>query len=165
MAKPRRVIASIALLATLFVAACVTPPEPPPPPTVVVLTLTADAGVNPAPNGRPSPLRVSVFQLAGTGSFESADYFALADQPAATLTADLRGSDEVILSPGASETLTRELPDGVTALGIVAHYRDLDRAVWRATAQVPPNRTTGVRVTLQPLSIDVAASAAPATGS
>ena len=159
MAKPGRVIASIALLATLFLAACVTPPEPPPP-TVVLLTLSADAGVNPAPNGRPSPLKVTVFQLAGTGSFESADYFALADQPEATLTADLRGSDEVILSPGTSESLTRELPDGVTTLGIVAHYRDLDRALWRATAQVPPNQTTGVRVTLQPLSVVVGGAAA-----
>ena len=164
MAKPRRVIASIAVLASLFVAACVTPPpEPPPPPTVAVLTLTADAGVNPAPSGRPSPLRVTVFQLAATGGFEAADYFALADQPGATLAADLRGTDEVILQPGASETLTRELPDGVTALGIVAHYRDLDRAIWRATAQVPANQTTGIRVTLQPLAVVVGASAA--TGS
>ena len=159
MAKPRRMTVWIAVLATLALAACVTPPPPPPPPTVVQLTLAADPGVNPGPSGRASPLRVTVFQLVAAGSFETADYFALADQPQATLTADLRGTDETILQPGASETLTRELPDGVTTLGIVGHYRDLDRAAWRAVVRVPPNRTTPVRVSLQPLGVAVGATA------
>jgi len=128
-------------------AACAAPPPPPPPPPVLELTIAAGADQNPDQSGHPAPVAVRLYQLAATGRFERADVFALTEREAQTLAEQSLGSEELILRPGETRTVTRELKPGVQFLGVAVLFRDIDRATWRAASPVAPHGPT--RLTLK----------------
>ncbi len=146
-------------LVVMTVAACAEPP-PPPLPTVVNVTVNGAADLNPNAAGRPSPTVVRVYYLVSDTAFKEADFFQLFEQEAATLGADLAASDELMISPGTSQAVSRELRDDVRFLGLAASYRDIESAVWRGVVAVPPNQTTAVQALLG--ANTVALSASPA---
>jgi type VI secretion system protein VasD len=136
---------------------------PPPPPTLADITITASADANPDVAGRGAPVAVRVYQLTGTAAFEQADFFELYQREQEVLGADLAGRDELLITPGGTQQLRKELRPGVNYLGVVAAFRDVQNSNWRATAAPPQNQTTAVLVSVQGLSVNV--SMAPAGGS
>ncbi len=144
-------------LVVMTVAACA---EPPPLPTVVNVTVDGAADLNPNAEGRPSPTVVRVYYLVSDTTFKDVDFFQLFEQEAATLGADLAASDELMISPGTSQAVSRELRDDVRFLGLAASYRDIESAVWRGVVAVPPNQTTAVQALLGANSVALSASPA-----
>ena len=120
-------------LPLLVAAACSTPP---PPPAVLNLTIIGSADQNPDPSGRGQAVAVRVFELAGTAAFERADVFALSEREQQTLGADDLGSQEVVLRPGETRAVNKELKKGTQSIGIAVMFRDIDRAKWRAVTGV-----------------------------
>jgi type VI secretion system protein VasD len=135
-------------------AACGAPPPPPPP--VLDLTISAGADQNPDPAGHPAPVAVRLYQLVGTGRFERADVFALTEREAQTLGDQSLGSEEVILRPGETRTIHRELKPGVQALGVAVLFRDIDRARWRAVSPVAPHGPTRLTLTISGITATLA---------
>jgi len=135
-------------LLLLMLGACKSPPPPPPPPppTIVRLSVIALAGVNPDRSGRPSPILVRVYELKSTAAFDSADFFTLYGKDQATLGADLNAKNEFLLRPGDTKSVEQPVQPGTKFIAVVAAYRDIERSRWRATAPVPPNRTTPLTV-------------------
>jgi type VI secretion system protein VasD len=133
--------------------------SPPPPPTIAALTVTAAADTNPDAGGNAAPVVVRVYQLASTATFDQADFFQLYNNDQAVLGADMLGRDEVTITPGGTQQLVKDLKPGVTAIGVVAAFRDIQHANWRATAVPSANKTTAITVTLQ--GLNVAVSTAP----
>ncbi len=144
----------VASLACAALSACGGAP-PPPPPTVAAVTVTAAADANPDAGGNGAPVAVRVYQLASTAAFEQADFFQLYNNDQAVLGADLLGRDEVTITPGGTQQLVKDLKPGVTAIGVVAAFRDIQHANWRATAVPPANKTTAIAVTIQGLNVTV----------
>lgn len=142
-----------ALVVALGAASCA--PEPPPPPTVVELTVNFDAGANPDVTGRASPVTLYVYDLKSDGGFNQSDFFQLTGQPQAALGADLLASQQVAGAPGTSQTVTTEVPNDTRFVGVVAGYRDIDQAVWRAVAPVSPNTTNKLTATVGPLAVSL----------
>ncbi len=155
--KPYKLLLGLVVLA---VAACAEPPPPPPPPAVVNVTVNGAADLNPNLSGRPSPTVVRVYYLVSDKAFQEADFFKLFDQEASTLGADLVASDELMVSPGSSKTVNRELRDDVRFVGVAASYRDIASALWRGVVPVPPNQTTAIQAQLGSNSLTVTAAAA-----
>lgn len=146
--------AVLALPAAL--AACAAPPPPPPPP-VLDLTILGGSDQNPDRSGRAAPVAVRLYQLAAPGRFESADVYALSEKEAQTLGEQSLGSEQVIVRPGQTVPVHRELKPGVQFLGVAVLFRDIDRAHWRALAPLKPHGPTkltlkisGVNATLAP---------------
>ena len=148
------ILLGLASLAYASLVGCGGPP-PPPPPTVAALTMTAAADVNPDATGKSAPVAVRIYQLASTAAFEQADFFQLYNNDQAVLGADLLGRDEVTVTPGGTQQLVKDLKPGVTAIGVVAAFRDIQHANWRATAVPPANKTTAIAVTIQGLNVTV----------
>jgi len=117
------------LAAGALAAGCAGAPKPVV--TQVTLTLVGAADVNPDARGRASPLTVRVYALKAPAAFEASDFFSLFDKDTATLGAEMAQRQEVLLRPGQTHKLEMTLPADVTHLGIMAAYRDLDRARWR----------------------------------
>lgn len=138
---------------------------PPPPPTVADITISASADANPDVAGAGAPVAVRVYLLRSTAAFEQADFFALYQREQETLGADLAGRDELLIPPGGTQTLNKELGPGVGFIGVVAAFRDIQRANWRATAAPPPNQTTAVQVSVEGLNVSVSMVPAAAGGS
>lgn len=148
----------LASLAYATLVGCGGPP-PPPPPTVAALTMTAAADANPDAGGKGAPVAVRIYQLASTAAFEQADFFQLYSNDQAVLGADLLGRDEVTITPGGTQQMVKDLKPGVTAIGVVAAFRDIQHANWRATAVPPANKTTAITVTIQGLNVTVSMAA------
>src|SRR5437879_6300913 len=91
---------------------------PPPPPAVLTLTIAAGPDQNPDPSGRPAPVAIRLFELNGTAKFERADVFALTEHEQQTLGEEGQGSEEFMLRPGETRTVTRELKKGVQFIGV-----------------------------------------------
>jgi type VI secretion system protein VasD len=143
--------------ATLLLAGSCAAPPPPPPPAVLELKVMGGANENPDPAGHPLPMVLRIYDLASTAQFERADAFALIERGAAVLGPDSLGTEEIPIAPGETKTISHPLKPGVQAIGVVALFRDIDHAVWRAVQPAAPHgptkleaHTDGLKVTLAP---------------
>jgi type VI secretion system protein VasD len=148
-------IARRALLGVVVALATRCSPAPPPP-AVLTLNVIGGPDQNPDPAGRPAPVAVRLFELNATAKFDRADVFALTEREQQTLGDDGQGSEEFVLSPGETRTITRELKKGVRFVGIVVLFRDIDRSRWRAIAQVGVSGPTKVTLRVNGLSAALA---------
>jgi type VI secretion system protein VasD len=136
MTTTRKLILAAGLIAML--AGCASAPPPPPPPADVALHLSAAADLNPDSAGRPSPLVVRVYQLRQGAAFQGAEFFALYDHEKETLGADLVAGQEFEFKPGESRVVTFKGDAQVRTVAVLAAYRDLRNAKWRASFDLPP---------------------------
>ncbi len=151
----RRRIAALGLAAAgLWLAGCASKPVV----TPVSITLTAAADANPDARGRASPLTVRVYALKTPGPFEGADFFSLFEKDQATLGAELVQREEMLLRPGESKKLDLTLPADAKAIGVMAAFRDLDRARWREVRAVTPGQAQVLNVTFGARQIRVDAA-------
>jgi type VI secretion system protein VasD len=104
-----------------------------------MLQLAAAKDVNPDDAGSPKPLRVRVLQLISTTALAQADFFALDADLAKALGTELLASDELILTPGQTISVSPEARPGIKFVGVVGAYHAIDRARWRVWAPVKPN--------------------------
>jgi type VI secretion system protein VasD len=143
------------LPAALLLARCGSSPKLP---TVLTLTMIGGADQNPDPGGKAAPLAIKIYLLAATDRFSSNDWTTLTEQEQGTLGLEEAGpSRQFVVAPGETQTQTISLQMGVTNIGIVALFRDIDHAQWRAMAPAAdsgPTRLTlaiaGLAITLQP---------------
>lgn len=139
----------LGLLLSIGVSSCATAP----PPTVVELTIKAAPNINPDGNKRPSPVILRVYQLAGTGAFEKADFFPLYNKEGPTLGADLLGREQILVVPGDRKTVRIDFKPQARSIGVIAAFRDINQAAWRVDAPVPPEKTTKFTATVDALTL------------
>jgi type VI secretion system protein VasD len=155
--RRRAVLAAPAgFTATLALARCAAPP---PPPAVLELVIAAGRDQNPNPSSQPAAVKLYLYQLSATGKFESADVFALVERASATLGQDMMALEDISVAPGETRTLERQLKHDVQFLGVIALFRDIDRAKWRAVAPVAASGPT--RLTLKTAAITVTLAPTP----
>ena len=93
-------------------------------------------------DGAGRPVQVRLLKLATVNDFMEADFFALDADPAAALGKALMGEEKLTLGPGQVQVWQREFEDEARFVGVMAAYRDIGTAHWRAFAEVPRNQTT-----------------------
>jgi type VI secretion system protein VasD len=128
-------------LPAILAARCSSAEEP----AVLTFTVLGGADQNPDRAGQPATVAVKLFQLKSNTAFERADVFALIEREQQTLGADGLGSEQFVIRPGETRTVTRELKPGAQFIGTVVLFRDIDRARWRGVAPVAasgPSRRT-----------------------
>ncbi|MFM0626518.1 type VI secretion system lipoprotein TssJ [Paraburkholderia xenovorans] len=136
------------------------PPSPAPsvpPPQLIDVTLKAAPELNPDVTGRPSPVAVRLYQLKSAGKFRNADFFALFDHDSALLGADLLAHEDLQIEPGASRTVVLERAKEARQFAVLAAYRDVDSASWRAVVDVWPADVKRVEVRLEALGVAISA--------
>jgi len=129
---------SVLIVVALVLVGC--SGEKRPDPTSIDLILTASPAVNPDRNGRASPVLVRVYELRSAGTFETADFFALLEQDQVVLGGELVNRWEFQLDPGETTSLEANLQGFSGALGIMAAYRDIEQAQWRAVKPLEINQ-------------------------
>jgi type VI secretion system protein VasD len=124
--------------------------EEPPGPAVVTVAASGQPGMNPAPDGSDRPVTLIVTRLSDTAAFNTADFFALQEDPAAALGAELVGMQQLAVPPGGSASATVTMEPAATHLGVIALLRDPAGRVWRSAVPVPPGSTVTATTTLGP---------------
>ena len=157
--SPRRrlSICSAALALALLLAGCglfgpkapaPAAPPPPPPPPKLVLSIVAAAHLNPDANGRPSPVVVRLYELKSASQFGSADFLLLFDQDRSALASDIVTREEFVMRPGESKSISKPLAPETKAIGVMAGFRDVERARWRAAAMLIPAKDNVLTVVI-----------------
>jgi type VI secretion system protein VasD len=142
---------ALMLPAALLLARCGAAPKPP---AILTLSMIGGADQNADPSGKAAPVAVKVYQLTASAKFESSDWTALTEHEQATLGQDEAApAGQYVVSPGETQTKTFELKTGVQAIGIVALYRDIDRAKWRAVAPATDSGPTKLTLNIGKLAV------------
>jgi type VI secretion system protein VasD len=123
--------------------------------TVVDVDLEASQSLNPDDTGRASPLRLRFYELKSVSAFNSADFFSLYDHDKDVLAADLVVREEIQVEPGMEKKFTRKPGPDTKFIAVLAPYRDIDHAKWRATMDVRPNKTSEVELKLERLAVSL----------
>jgi len=110
----------------------------PPKPVIMKVGMEANASVNPDVRNRPSPVVVRVFELKSVTAFNRADFFTLYEKESEALGADLVAREEVLLKPGDKQSLERQWQPDTKYIGVLAAFRNLDKAQWRSTVAIAP---------------------------
>jgi type VI secretion system protein VasD len=137
-------------ISLVLVSGCTTP-------TILRIALVADAGVNPDINGRPSPIVVKLYEMKSLAAFNSADFFSLFNKDQDTLGAELVAREDLQLRPAENRKIERQIQDETRYFGVVAAFRDLERARWRAAITVPEHKKTPVTIQIGARSISIQA--------
>lgn len=137
----------------------VVPPKPDP--TVLAVGMTAAGKVNVDPRGRPSPVVLRIYVLNNASAFEASDFFSLFDRDKQVLGEAVVSREEVVLKPGERRVLEpRELEEG-RLVAVFAAFREVDSAVWRASAPLVANRRNEIEIGVQDNRLSVSARLAP----
>jgi type VI secretion system protein VasD len=147
-----------ALCIILLLSGCKGKPLPIPfvsKPTRIAIEIKTAGNINPATDGRASPLVLRVYQLKSPAVFNKVDFFALYDADERTLGGDLVHKEDVIMKPNETQTLVFEPPDGTQAIGIFAAFRDYERAQWRAVAAIQPHKSNVVQLNVSGTSLTI----------
>jgi type VI secretion system protein VasD len=127
----------------VFLFACSSGSKKPPAaePVPVKRTIVTATDLNPDPEGKASPVVLMVYQLRETGAFQNADFFSLYDQPSRTLGPDLVARpEELKLRPDQKREFETEIDEETRHLGVVVAFREIERARWRAVAEIPEKK-------------------------
>ena len=94
-----------------------------------------------------------MYELKASAQFESADFLSLYDKDQAVLGADIVVRDEFVLQPGEKKTVNKPLPADTKFIGVVAAFRELERARWRALVAVLPNMNNLIAINLDGIAV------------
>jgi type VI secretion system protein VasD len=149
--------ARLALCLSLFgLGGCASPPKPPPP-TIIQAAVDVRPSVNPDARGRPSPVVVRYYELKSLAAFNSADFFSLFERDKETLGAELVDREEFQLKPGDKREFEKKLQAGTHYVAVVAAFRDLEHAQWRATFAVVPEKVSPIAIRLEGSAVSISA--------
>ena len=124
-------------------------------PSPVTLQLSASTDANPDRNNRPSPILIRVYELRSQGAFETTDFFAMLEQDQAVLGGEMINRWEFQLDPGESMTLDASFHATSGFIGVLAAYRDIERAQWRAIAPIRSGRENKLSVSAGRLEVSI----------
>ena len=104
--------------------------------------LVASEVINPNRDGRASPVTVVIYHLKGSEAFMSADFFNLYQADSGVVAADLIKRIDMQVQPGQVMELSSEFDPDTSHIGVLAAFRDIDNASWRALVAMPEKSLT-----------------------
>jgi type VI secretion system protein VasD len=155
----RSITLIIALLMTAVISGCswFQDDPPPTPATIINAEVLASDVINPDGEGRPSPIIVRLYELKSLGTFNTVEFFPLYNEEEDTLGDDLIYREEFSLIPGGKKLFTRTPAADTQYLAVIAAFRDIDQATWKAAVPIPVERVTNLIIQLDRLSVSIRA--------
>ena len=135
--------------------------KPPPPDGMLDLLVTASPLINPGADGAPATMVVRLYELSAPTPFTSANFRQLWENDAATLGPAMLGKHEIVIAPGGVEHIKTKLNEKALMIGVVAGFRDVSQAKWRALLPLQGEQTLSLKASLKTLSVDLGPQDAP----
>lgn len=112
------------------------------------VTLVASKDLNPDISGRPSPMRVKLYELSSRATLDNLEFESAFDRGETLLGEQLLDHATFVLQPGQTITHRFDLEERSAYIAIVAGYRDLGQARWRQIYKVKSHSHTRKTVSL-----------------
>ncbi len=126
---------------------------------MLTIRIAAGAQLNPDARARPSPVVLRVYELKSSAQFDSADFVSLFDKDQATLGGDVVARDEIVLRPTETKTFNKPLNPDTKFVGVMAAFRELERARWRSLVAIAADKNNSVTIDLDAFSVQTTGSA------
>lgn len=141
-------------VAVFSLAACASAPNP----TLINVAINVHANANPDMRNRPSPVVVKFYELKSLAAFSTADFFSIFDRDKETLGAELLARDEFQLQPGDKLQFDRRPQAESLYVGVIAAFRDLEHAEWRAALAISLHKASTIDIELNEKRITMVAA-------
>lgn len=147
---------ALSMLGMLLAVGCASgPPKPP----SIAGSVVASPALNLDVRQRASPVVLRLYELKSAALFETADFVSLFDKDQATLAGEMLGREELVMQPGETRAIAaRPLSPDAKFIGVMAAFRDLERARWRAVVPVIPARTNVLLIQLDASAVQASAT-------
>jgi type VI secretion system protein VasD len=123
--------------------------------TEIDALLTVSKQINPDIYGRPSPVVMRIYELKNIGKFEAADFYKITGTYETLLGTDLVSSEQFHLHPGQTKSLKQAISPETKYIAVTVAYRDLNKAVWRATVPIEANKISRFEIILEKLKVSI----------
>lgn len=160
--KPLSLVATLAL--ALFVAGCGGGGLFKKSPTSMDITISANTSLNPNADDESSPVVVRIYELKSVSAFNQAEFFQLYDDDTKTIGSDLVNKEEYEIAPGTTKKIKKTTADETAYIAVLAGFRDIDSATWRASAPLVKNKENIVTIELTSLAVTLSAKEKKALG-
>jgi len=147
----------ITLLLTSVISGCFSKDPPPAPATIINAEVLASDVINPDGDGRPSPIVVRLYELKSLGTFNAVEFFPLYNEETAILGDDMVYREEFSLIPGGKRLYNRTPTADTQYLAVIAAFRSIDQATWKAAVPIPAERVTNLIIQLDRSSVSIRA--------
>lgn len=117
------------------------------------LAVASQPNLNPDHSGRPSPVVIKMYEMRGDLAFKQSDFHTLFAEPMKALGSDLVAADEIVFVPSEAKTISYEPMPDTRFVGIVAGFRQMDRAHWRISIPVDPESKNRIPLELNDVFI------------
>lgn len=126
-------------IVSLLIIGCGSTPQPE---TVEKLTvaMVMAKDINPNEKGVGNPLKIAVYSLKNSDEFVSSDFFSITEDITPSLQEQMVKVYEGILLPQQTKKINLVLNRDITAIGVVAAYRDIEQAEWKTVIYPLPEK-------------------------
>ena len=121
----------------------------------ITMEVASQPNVNPDSSGRPSPIIVKMYEMRSDMAFRQGDFQVLFMEPMEVLGANLVAMDELLFVPGEARTVEYAPMPETRYVGILAGFRQMERAKLRAVLPVDPEKKNLIRLELNDTSMIV----------
>ena len=129
------------ILVITFLVGCASAPKPP----IAKVSLNVKENINlytdKNNHAEARPVVIRVYELNSLAAFNTADFFSLFNDYEAALGSEHLNSEEFQLPPEEQLVFDRTLDIDTRYVGVIAAFRDLEHAQWRASTAVPPKES------------------------
>jgi len=126
----------LVIIGSLLLSACGSTNKKKDDVSVAVVELKTTASINPDIRGQASPLTVRLYELTSNNQFKKSSFFEVYDGEKDALGDEFVSRQEFTVTPEQVLRKTVVLSPDTKYLGVVAAYRDIDNAQWRAISPV-----------------------------
>jgi type VI secretion system protein VasD len=116
--------------------------------TALRFKVDADDQINPNSANAPSPTVLRIYELKQLNAFSGATLFELLDNDTTVLGQDLVAKREIEIKPGERLSYDRATPIETHMIGVIAGFRTLESATWRASVEIRPEHSGLVTIKL-----------------
>lgn len=149
----RLVVTGLAALLGVFTLAACASLEPKK--TPVKFFVQADQSINPDAQGNPFPIVLRIYELKQSSQFSQLAFFDLLDTDASKLGSDLVAKREIEMKPGDKQSFDRDTPLDTRYIGVIAGFRNLENAQWRAVAEITPDHGNEIVIKVTAFSVNI----------
>ena len=121
----------------------------------ITMEVASQPNVNPDSSGRPSPIIVKMYEMRNDMAFRQGDFQVLFMEPMKVLGANLVAMDELLFVPGEARIVEYAPMPETRYVGILAGFRQMERAKLRAVLPVDPEKKNLIRLELNDTSMIV----------
>ena len=109
--------------------------------------VVAETPLNTVSSGESTSVVLRVFELTSDNAFGQQDFFGLYRSAKEVLGDEFRRVDELVILPESITLIPeRELDPDTTHIGLLAAYRDWEKAEWRALLELPDKKEVTIHI-------------------